>query len=122
MMVVYLTLFVNGIPVATCELKSEFKQSIDNAKVQYMKDRQPKDPTTRKSEPLLTFKRRVGSLCGEPIQRSDDHAFRWQKTFFLPFDQGTSDGGKGNDIPEDAFSSAEGSYVTSYLWNEIFQR
>ncbi|NMV28029.1 type I restriction endonuclease subunit R, partial [Vibrio parahaemolyticus] len=52
-----LTLFVNGIPVATCELKSEFKQSIDNAKVQYMKDRQPKDPATKKTEPLLTFKR-----------------------------------------------------------------
>ena len=52
-----LTLFVNGIPVATCELKSEFKQSINNAKIQYMKDRQPKDPKTKKPEPLLTFKR-----------------------------------------------------------------
>lgn len=39
-----------------------------------------------------------------------------KKTFFLPFDQGTSDGGKGNDIPEDD------SYATSYLWNEIFQK
>ena len=47
-----LTLFVNGIPVATCELKSEFKQSIDNAKVQYMKDRQPKDPATKKPEQI----------------------------------------------------------------------
>ncbi|WP_263363562.1 type I restriction endonuclease [Candidatus Enterovibrio escicola] len=50
-----LTFFVNGIPVATYELKSKFKQSIDNAKVQYMKYRQPKDPKTKKPEPLLTF-------------------------------------------------------------------
>lgn len=118
-----LTLFVNGIPVATCELKSEFKQSIDNAKVQYMKDRQPKDPTTRKSEPLLTFKR--GALVHFAVSQYNvamTTRLDGKKTFFLPFDQGTSDGGKGNDIPEDAFSSAEGSYATSYLWNEIFQK
>lgn len=117
------TLFVNGIPVATCELKSEFKQSIDNAKIQYMKDRQPKDPKTRKSEPLLTFKR--GALVHFAVSQYNvamTTRLDGNKTFFLPFDQGTSDGGKGNDIPEDAFSSAEGSYATSYLWNEIFQK
>ena len=43
-----LTLFINGIPVATLELKSEFKQALDNAKIQYMKDRQPKDPKTKR--------------------------------------------------------------------------
>lgn len=118
-----LTLFINGIPVATCELKSEFKQSIDNAKVQYMKDRQPKDPKTRKSEPLLTFKR--GALVHFAVSQYNvamTTCLDGKKTFFLPFDQGTSEGGKGNDVPEDAFSSAEGSYATSYLWNEIFQK
>ncbi len=118
-----LTLFVNGIPVATCELKSEFKQSIDNAKVQYMKDRQPKDPKTRKPEPLLTFKR--GALVHFAVSQYNvamTTRLAGKKTFFLPFDQGTSEGGKGNDVPEDAFTSAEGSYATSYLWNEIFQK
>lgn len=112
-----LTLFVNGIPVVTCELKSEFKQSIDNAKVQYMKDRQPKDPKTRKSEPLLTFKR--GALVHFAVSQYNvamTTRLAGKKTFFLPFDQGTSEGGKGNDVPED------GSYATSYLWNEIFQK
>src|SRR5574344_918863 len=52
-----LVLFVNGIPVATLELKSEFKQSVENAKRQYRHDRPFKDPLTRKPEPLLTFKR-----------------------------------------------------------------
>ena len=48
-----LVLFVNGVPIATLELKSEFKQSVDNAKRQYRKDRPPVDPKTRKVEPLL---------------------------------------------------------------------
>ncbi|MEZ9558811.1 type I restriction endonuclease subunit R [Vibrio splendidus] len=117
-----LTLFVNGIPVATCELKSEFKQSVDNAKVQYMKDRQPKDPKTKKPEPLLTFKR--GALVHFAVSQYNvamTTRLDGKKTFFLPFDQGTSEGGKGNDVPA---LSTEGndSYATSYLWNEIFQK
>lgn len=113
-----LTLFVNGIPVATCELKSEFKQSIDNAKVQYMKDRQPKDPTTKKPEPLLTFKR--GALVHFAMSQYNvamTTRLNGKKTFFLPFDQGTSDGGQGNDIPAN-----DNDYATAYLWNEIFQK
>ena len=112
-----LTLFVNGIPIATCELKSEFKQSIDNAKVQYMKDRQPKDPKTKKSEPLLTFKR--GALVHFAVSQYNvamTTRLDGKKTFFLPFDQGTAEGGKGNDTPSDS------GYATSYLWNEIFQK
>jgi len=112
-----LTLFVNGIPVATCELKSEFKQSINNAKIQYMKDRQPKDPKTKKPEPLLTFKR--GALVHFAVSQYNvamTTNLAGKKTFFLPFDQSTAEGGQGNDIPSDD------SYATSYLWNEIFQK
>ncbi len=112
-----LTLFVNGLPVATLELKSEFKQALDNAKIQYMKDRQPKDPTTKKPEPLLTFKR--GALVHFAVSQYNvamTTRLAGKKTFFLPFDQGTSEGGAGNDIPQDD------SYATSYLWNEIFSK
>ncbi|MGL5290692.1 MAG: type I restriction endonuclease subunit R, partial [Vibrionaceae bacterium] len=112
-----LTLFVNGIPVVTCELKSEFKQSIDNAKEQYKKDRQPKDPKTRRPEPLLTFRR--GALVHFVVSQYNvamTTRLNGKETFFLPFDQGTSDGGKGNDVPED------GDYATAYLWKEIFQK
>lgn len=111
-----LTLFVNGIPVITCELKSEFKQSINNAKVQYMKDRQPKDPITKKPEPLLTFKR--GALVHFAVSQYNvamTTRLAGEKTFFLPFDQGTSEGGQGNDVCDD-------NYPTSYLWNEIFKK
>jgi type I restriction enzyme R subunit len=113
-----LTLFVNGIPVATCELKSEFKQALDNAKVQYMKDRQPKDPSTRKAEPLLTFKR--GALVHFAVSQYNvamTTRLAGDKTYFLPFDQGTSEGSAGNDIPTN-----DNEYATAYLWNEIFQK
>lgn len=111
-----LTLFVNGLPVATLELKSEFKQALDNAKIQYMKDRQPKDPKTKKPEPLLTFKR--GALVHFAVSQYNvamTTRLAGKKTFFLPFDQGTKDGGEGNDV-------SDIGYPTAYLWNEIFEK
>ncbi|GAB2997886.1 type I restriction endonuclease subunit R [Psychrosphaera aestuarii] len=111
-----LTLFVNGIPVATLELKSEFKQALENAKIQYMKDRQPKDPKTKKPEPLLTFKR--GALVHFAVSQYNvamTTRLAGKRTFFLPFDQGTSKGGAGNDPLDDG-------YPTSYLWNEILAK
>src|SRR5690625_5444753 len=75
-----LVLFVNGIPTATLELKSEFKQSVDNAKRQYMYDRPVKDPITRKPEPILTFKR--GALVHFAVSqdqvRSEEHTSELQ--------------------------------------------
>ena len=111
-----LTLFVNGIPVATLELKSEFKQALENAKIQYMKDRQPKDPKTKKPEPLLTFKR--GALVHFAVSQYNvamTTRLAGKKTFFLPFDQGTSEGAAGNDVNPNGYS-------TDYLWNEIFEK
>ena len=111
-----LVLFVNGIPTATLELKSEFKQSIENAKRQYRKDRPVKDPLTRKAEPLLTFKR--GALVHFAVTQQDvamTTQLKGTGTFFLPFNQGTKNGGAGNP-PAD-----ESSYATSYLWQQLFQ-
>ncbi len=111
-----LTLFVNGIPVATLELKSEFKQALENAKIQYMKDRQPKDPKTKKPEPLLTFKR--GALVHFAVSQYNvamTTRLTGKNTFFLPFDRGTSEGGAGNDPSDDG-------YPTAYLWNEILAK
>ena len=110
-----LVLFVNGLPVSTLELKSEFKQSVDNAKRQYQKTRLPKDPETGKPEPLLTFKR--GALVHFAVSQWEVHMatkLAGDSTFFLPFNKGTKDGGAGNDVPEDA-----SRYATDYLWNEV---
>lgn len=107
-----LTLFVNGIPVVTCELKSEFNQSVEQAKKQYKDDRNPKN------EPLLTFK--SGALVHFAVSQLEvamTTKLNGNNTFFLPFNQGTKDGGAGNDVPENP-----NDYATAYLWNEIFAK
>ena len=110
-----LVLFVNGLPIATLELKSEFKQAVDNAMKQYRHTRLPKDPVARKAEPLLTFKR--GALVHFAVSQYEVYMstrLEGNDTCFLPFNKGTSEGGAGNDIPEDP-----DAYATSYLWNEV---
>ncbi len=49
-----LVLFLNGVPVATVELKTDFTQSVQDAIDQYCLDRDPK-PKGLGAEPLLTF-------------------------------------------------------------------
>lgn len=113
-----LVLFVNGIPTATLELKSEFKQTVEHAKRQYKKDRPVKDPVTRKSEPLLTFKR--GALVHFAVSQDEvamTTKLAGKDTFFLPFNRGTADGGAGNPRAEH-----ESTYATAYLWEQLFQK
>ena len=108
-------LFVNGLPVTTMELKSEFKQSVQNAITQYKKTRLPKDPDTKKPEPLLTFKR--GALVHFAVSQYEVYMttkLAGNSTYFLPFNKGTKDGGAGNDTPSDS-----SRYATDYLWNEV---
>lgn len=112
-----LVLFLNGIPIVTMELKSEFKQSVERAKTQYKKTRLPKDPETNKPEPLLTFKR--GALVHFAVSQYEAHMttkLAGQDTYFLPFNRGTEDGGAGNDVPENI-----DTYATGYLWNEVLK-
>ena len=112
-----LVLFVNGIPTATLELKSEFKQSVENAKRQYRYDRPVKDPLTRKPEPLLTFKR--GALVHFAVGQNEvamTTKLAGKDTFFLPFNLGSEEGGAGNPMPAD-----DSQYATSYLWQRLLQ-
>ena len=110
-----LVLFLNGIPIVTMELKSEFKQSVDRAIRQYKTTRLPKDPATNKPEPLLTFKR--GALVHFAVSQFEAHMttrLEGSATRFLPFNKGTTEGGAGNNIPQDVHQ-----YAAGYLWNEV---
>lgn len=110
-----LVLFINGFPVVTLELKSEFKQAVQNAMAQYKKTRLPKDPETNKPEPLLTFKR--GALVHFAVSQYEVYMathLNGDNTYFLPFNKGTKEQGAGNDAPEDV-----NEYATGYLWNEV---
>lgn len=110
-----LVLFVNGLPIATLELKSEFKQAVQNAVHQYKTTRLAIDPETKNPEPLLQFKR--GALVHFAVSQYEVYMtthLEGEDTFFLPFNKGTQEGGAGNDVPEDI-----NQYATDYLWNEV---
>lgn len=104
-----LLLLVNGIPLATVELKTDFVQNIADAVHQYRFDR---DPT---GEPLLAFGRRAlvhFAVSNTEVQMTTKLA--GAKTRFLPFNRG-DDGAAGN--PPNPNGSA-----SSYFWEEMLQK
>lgn len=111
-----LVLFLNGLPVATIETKSDFKQDLQNAIKQYKFDRKPQDPQTKKLEPLLKFKR--GALVHFAVGESEifmTTKLDGPKTFFLPFNQGKDGLGAGN-------KSIDSGYPVKYFWEKILQK
>jgi type I restriction enzyme R subunit len=110
-----LVLFVNGLPVATLELKTDFTQSVAEAIDQYKKDRKPKDPGGH-VQPLLGFGNRAlvhFAVSNEEVWMTTRLA--GDKTHFLPFNAGDGNGGKGNA------PNPHGS-ATSYLWEKVLDR
>lgn len=118
-----IVLFVNGLPVATAELKTDLTQSARDAINQYKKDRRPRDPKTREPEALLQFKSRA--LVHFAV--STDLVFMATKlagdeTYFLPFNIGKPDG-------VDVFSAGAGNppapagkgYPIYYLWDFVWK-
>lgn len=108
-------LFVNGLPIATLELKTDFTQNIEDAVIQYKDDRPPFDKKTKKAESLLTFKR--GALVHFAVSTDEVRMttrLEGKNTYFLPFNLGY-DGGKGNPPNPDG-------YRTAYLYERVLQR
>ena len=100
-----LGLFINGLPVATFELKNSLtKQTVEDAVYQYKKDRDPR-------ELLFAFGRCMVHFA------VDDHEVRFcthlkgKSSWFLPFNQGYEDGA-GNPPNPDGLK-------TDYLWKRI---
>lgn len=110
-----LVIFLNGIPVATIELKTDFTQNVQDAINQYKYDRNPKDPATKHEETLLAFKRR--SLVHFAVSTDEVYMtsqLKGKDTFFLPFNKGNG-GAAGNPHNPNG-------YATSYLWEEVFSK
>jgi type I restriction enzyme, R subunit len=109
-----LVLFINGLPVATIELKTDFTQNINDAVGQYRKDRLPRN-AKNKDEPLLSFGRRAlvhFAVSNDEIQMTTE--LKGKDTYFLPFNLGDN-GRAGNPV------NPKGS-ATSYLWEQVLQR
>ena len=103
-----LGLFINGLPIATFELKNSLtKQTVEDAVEQYKRDRAPR-------EKLFEFGRSVAHFA------VDDHEVRFcthlkgKTSWFLPFNQGWNDGA-GNPPNADGLK-------TDYLWTRLLTR
>jgi len=102
-----LCLMVNGIPVATAELKNHLTgQTVENAKAQYRKDRDPKNVTLAR--------RAVVHFAVDPDLVFMTTRLAGARTEFLPFNRG--DGlGAGNPLNPNG-------HRTAYLWEQVWTR
>ncbi|MBL0937885.1 MAG: DEAD/DEAH box helicase family protein [Gemmatimonadaceae bacterium] len=105
------TLSINGIPIATLELKNAMTgQTVEHARRQYKQDRDPRDL-------IFEFKRRTlvhFAVDTDTVLMTTRLA--GSATHFLPFNKGEA-GGAGN--PADPQGR---SYRTAYLWEEVLAR
>ena len=107
-----LVLFLNGIPVATVELKSQTaNQNVKHAIMQYRNDRKPND---------LIFRGRT--LVNFAIDENDvfmTTQLKGVSTTFLPFNQGSAGAGKAGGMGNPLDPLGE---KTRYFWHEVLQR
>lgn len=103
-----LALFINGLPVATFELKNSLtKQTVEDAVQQYQRDRDPR-------EKLFEFGRCMAHFA------VDDHEVHFcthlsgKASWFLPFNQGWNEGAGNPPNPN--------GLKTDYLWKRILTR
>ena len=101
-------LFVNGLPVATFELKNSLtKQTVEDAVEQYKRDRNPRERLFELGRCLVHF-------------AVDDHEVRFcthlrgKASWFLPFNKGWNDGAGNPPNPN--------GLKTDYLWKQVLTR
>ncbi len=103
-----LCLFVNGLPIATFELKNSLtKQTVEDAVEQYKRDRNPR-------EKLFAFGRCMAHFAVDDHQVQFCTHLKGKSSWFLPFNRGWNDGAGNPPNPN--------GLKTDYLWKEIFTR
>jgi type I restriction enzyme R subunit len=101
-------IFINGLPVITCELKNRLtKQNVDDAVQQYKLDRGPR-------ELLFQFKRCMVHFAVDDNEVKFCTKLAGKKSWFLPFNKGFN-GGAGNPPNSHGLK-------TDYLWKDIFRK
>jgi len=105
-----LSLFVNGIPIFTAEIKDPLtNQTVKNAIEQYRKDRDPK-------EPLFRYGRCLAHFAVDTFSAYMTTELKGNKTHFLPFNRGKPE---DNNHPEQNPRNRNG-YDSAYLWEEVW--
>ena len=103
-----LCLFINGLPIATFELKNSLtKQTVDDAVEQFKRDRHPSEKLFELGRCLVHF-------------AVDDHEVKFcthlkgKASWFLPFNRGWNDGAGNPPNPN--------GLKTDYLWKHVLTR
>lgn len=109
-----MVLVFNGIPVFALELKNQYTaQNVDNAKTQWMYDRDPRELCFQFNKRILAY------FCVDHTDVFMTTKLAKGDTYFLPFNQGSNgagnDGGKGNPANPNG-------YPTAYLWEDVLQK
>lgn len=109
-----MVLLLNGIAIVSIELKNQYTgQSIEDSKLQFMKDRDPSEPFLRFNENNLVY------MCIDTSEACITTKLERDKTWFMPFNMGSNgpglNGGKGNPL-------VEGKYQTYYIWEHVFSK
>jgi type I restriction enzyme R subunit len=100
-----LCLFINGLPIATFELKNSLtKQTVEDAVEQYRRDRNPR-------ERLFEFGRCVVHFAVDESEVQMCTELRGRGSWFLPFNKGYHDGAGNRPNPH--------GLKTDYLWKEV---
>ena len=100
-----LCLFINGLPIATFELKNSLtKQTVEDAIEQYRRDRDPR-------EKLFEFGRCVVHFAVDDAEVRMCTELRGKGSWFLPFNKGWNDGAGNPPNPA--------GLKTDYLWKEV---
>src|SRR5579862_9633563 len=100
-----LCLFINGLPIATFELKNSLtKQTVEDAVEQYKRDRDPR-------ERLFEFGRCVVHFAVDDNEVRMCTELRGKGSWFLPFNKGYNDGAGNPPNPH--------GLKTDYLWREV---
>ena len=103
-----LCLFVNGLPVATFELKNSLtKQTVDDAVEQYKRARRP-------GEKLFELGRCLAHFAVDEHEVRFCTHLRGKESWFLPFNRGWNHGAGNPPNPA--------GLKTDYLWKEILTR
>jgi type I restriction enzyme R subunit len=103
-----LGVFINGLPVATFELKNSLtKQTVEDAVEQYKRDRDPR-------ERLFEFGRCIVHFAVDEHEVRFCTQLKGKASWFLPFDQGWNDGAGNPPNPN--------GLKTDYLWKRILTR
>ena len=110
-----MVLSLNGIPIIAIELKNQFTgQNLENSKKQWRDDREPK-------EFLFHFNNRILAYFGADLYEvALTTELKKEKTFFIPFNQGSNGAGNVGGAGNPAHS--DDGYVTAYLWEKVLKR